>query len=105
MWRFEIPDSIRRKYGYPDLSKRAKRKILGLNSARLYKLAGEGEISRGGVYRPVPRDYDTRVPLKLKTLLEFPGLTGDVMAQARSEYLAAGAQPSHTRYGWVRTQV
>jgi len=105
MWRFDIPDNIRREFGYPELTKRAKRKILGLNSARLYKLSGDADISRHGVYRPVPRDYDTQVPLKLKTLLEFPGLTGDVMAKARDQYLAMGAQPSHTRYGWVRTQV
>ena len=105
MWRFEIPDNIRRKFGYPELTKRAKRKILGLNSARLYKLHDEGDVSRHGVYRPVPRNYDTQVPRKLKTLLEYPGLTGDLMSQARREYLEMGAQPSHTRYGWVRTQV
>jgi hypothetical protein len=105
MWRFEIPDSMRHKYGYPELTKSAKRKILGLNSARLYKLPREADISRHGVYRPIPRDYDTRVPMKLKTLLEFPGLAGDALARARSDYLAGGAEPSHTRYGWVRTSV
>ena len=105
MWRFEIPDSIRRQYGYPDLTRSAKRKILGLNSARLYRLSSDADVSRRGPYRPIPRDYDTRVPMKLKTLLEFPGLTGDAMAKARSNYLAAGAEPSHTRYGWVRTSV
>ena len=105
MWRFEIPDAIRHQYGYPELTKSVKRKILGLNSARLYKLSSDADISRSGAYRPVPRDYDTRVPMKLKTLLEFPGLAGDALAQARSNYLAAGADPSHTRYGWVRTEV
>ena len=105
MWRFQIPDDARRKYGYPELTHTAKRKILGLNSARLYKVSADADISRHGVYRPVPRDYDTRVPLKLKTLLEFPGLANDALARARSQYLAAGAEPSHTRYGWVRTEV
>ena len=105
MWRFEIPDSIRHQYGYPELTKSAKRKILGLNSARLYRLPSEADISRRGVYRPIPRDYDTRVPMKLKTLLEFPGLASDALSKARSDYLAAGAEPSHTRYGWVRTRV
>ena len=105
LWRFEIPDSIRHQYGYPELTKSAKRRILGLNSARLYKLPSDADISRNGVYRPIPRDYDTRVPMKLKTLLEFPGLTSDALARARSDYLAAGAEPSHTRYGWVRTEV
>jgi predicted TIM-barrel fold metal-dependent hydrolase len=105
MWRFEIPDSIRHQYGYPELTKSAKRKILGLNSARLYRLPSEADISRRGVYRPIPRYYDTRVPMKLKTLLEFPGLASDALSKARSDYLAAGAEPSHTRYGWVRTRV
>ena len=104
MWRFEIPEAIRRQYGYPALTERAKRKILGLNSARLYGVSGDAEVSARADYRPVPRNYDTLVPLKLKTLLEFPGLTTDAMAKARHEYLRAGADPSHLRYGWVRTQ-
>jgi len=53
----------------------AKRKILGLNSARLYSLSPDADVSNDGRYRPVPRDYDTRVPPALKTLLEFPGFT------------------------------
>lgn len=104
MWRFQLPDDMRRRYGYPDLTQSAKRKILGLNSARLYKLSDDGDVSRRGIYRPVPRNYDTLVPLELKTLLEYPGLSGDRLAKARGEYLAAGATPRHTRYGWVRTQ-
>jgi predicted TIM-barrel fold metal-dependent hydrolase len=104
LWRFQIPDNIRRQYGYPDLTDAAKRKILGLNSARLYRVSPDAGVSEQGRYRPVPRDYDARIPLKLKTLLEFPGLTNDAMAQARSIYQAAGADPSHTRYGWVRTR-
>jgi len=105
MWRFEIPESIRRQYGYPALTERAKRKILGLNSARLYGVSGDAEVSSRSDYRPVPRNYDTQVPLKLKTLLEYPGLTNDALAKARHEYLAAGADPSYLRYGWVRTEV
>ena len=59
-------------------------------------LAGDG-----GVYRPLPRDYENRIPVPLKTLLEYPGLPQDKLALARREYLQAGAMPSHTRYGWV----
>ena len=33
---FQIPDQIRDKYGYPQLTARAKEKILGLNAARIY---------------------------------------------------------------------
>src|SRR4030095_1405830 len=31
-----IPEDLQKKYGYPALTEDAKRKILGLNSARLY---------------------------------------------------------------------
>src|SRR5919198_2565426 len=37
-WRFQIPQDIAKKYGYPQLTEGDKRKILGLNSARLYKV-------------------------------------------------------------------
>jgi len=105
MWRFQIPAEALRQYGYPELTERAKRKILGLNSARLYGLSGDAEVSSGADYRPVPRNYDTLVPTNLKTLLEYPGLTTDKLAQARHRYLMAGAEPSHLRYGWVRTKL
>jgi hypothetical protein len=105
MWRFQIPEDARRQYGYPALTERAKRKILGLNSARLYGLSDDAEVSQRADYRPVPRNYDTLVPLQLNTLLEYPGLTSDALAQARHRYLMAGADPSHLRYGWVRTEV
>ena len=39
---------------------------------------------------------------ELKTILEFPGFTADNMSKFKDEYAAVGAQPSHTRYGWVR---
>jgi hypothetical protein len=38
LWRFQIPEELRQRYGYPALTERAKRKILGLTSARLYGL-------------------------------------------------------------------
>lgn len=49
-WRFQIPEHIRTQYGYPELTERAKRKILGLISAPLYGLhpaaLDEGEIEK-----------------------------------------------------------
>jgi hypothetical protein len=38
LWRFQIPDQIQEKWRHPSLDNRAKRKILGLNSARQYGL-------------------------------------------------------------------
>ena len=42
LWRFQIPEEMRRRFGYPELTPTAKRKILGLNSARLYKIPAQG---------------------------------------------------------------
>ena len=36
LWRFQIPEALREKYGYPALTESARRKILGLTSAKLY---------------------------------------------------------------------
>jgi hypothetical protein len=102
LWRFEIPEELRERYGYPKLTKAAKRKILGLNSARLYRLPSAAEPAPGHVYKPVPEDYESRIPDELKTILEFPGYADDTFSAARREYLAVGADPSNTRYGWIR---
>jgi hypothetical protein len=86
------------------LTDHAKRRILGLNSARLYRLPVDG-VSHHGPYNPVPRDYESRIPDDLKQILEFPGFVAqdDNLSRFRKEYLAMGCEPSHTRYGWIRT--
>jgi len=99
LWRFEIPEEIRDQYDYPELTKGAKRKILGLNSARLYNLPASARA-----YRPVPADYASEIPASLKTILEFPGYASDTLSKMKDQYLAMGPQPSHERYGWVRTR-
>ena len=101
LWRFQIPDEMRKRWGYPELTEAVKRKILGLNSARLYGLPGAG-AAPGGVYRPVPKTFESLIPDSLKKLMEFPGFAADNISRTRKEYLAMGAAPSHTRYGWVR---
>jgi hypothetical protein len=101
LWRFKIPDAIREQYGYPELTEGAKRKILGLNSAHLYKIPpGVGE----GLYRDVPADYASQIPESLKTILEFPGYLSDNMSKLRNHYQAMGPEPSYARYGWVRSR-
>ena len=102
-WRFQIPEEMAKKYGYPQLTEADKRKILGLNSARLYKVP-----STVGAYKAVPADYEKRIPDSLKTTLNFPGYSkpgadrGDKLTALKREYLAAGGYPEHRRYGWVR---
>jgi predicted TIM-barrel fold metal-dependent hydrolase len=102
LWRFQIPEEMRKKFGYPELTRDAKRKILGLNSAKLYGIKPLEGAARDKVYRPVPKDFEGRISNELKTIMEFPGYTADNMSQMKERYAAMGAQPSHTRYGWIR---
>ncbi len=124
LWRFQIPERLRRQYNYPELTERAKRKIFGLNNARLYgirnvngrltpapRCGDEQERDRCGDYHPVPINYESLIPQMLKDVLEFPispvtgnGLTklGDNLTKLRDRYQAAGARPDNIRYGWIR---
>jgi hypothetical protein len=94
LWRFQIPHEMRRRYGYPELTKEAKRQILGLNSARIYGLRtsdeededGGEQDHEGGLYNPVPADYVARMSAQFKTLLEFPGYTTDNISKMRETY-------------------
>src|SRR4029453_12280090 len=63
LWRFQIPEAMRENYGYPELTEKAKRKILGLNSAKLYGI----QALDTDAYRPVPKDSESRMPQNLKT--------------------------------------
>ena len=101
LWRFQIPAAMREKYGYPELTERAKQKILGLNSAKLYGIQAVDTSS----YKAVPRDYESRMSEKLKTVLEFEQLRADNMAKVKETYVALGIEPDHTRYGWMRVGV
>jgi uncharacterized protein len=102
-WRFQIPDRIRQKWGYPQVSDGAKRKILGKNLAQLYGLDAHSKN-----YGDVPANYASLMPSQLKKLLEFnngaPDLTADNFSKIKANYLAMGAERSNMRYGWVRTK-
>jgi hypothetical protein len=113
LWRFQIPEAMATKYGYPRLDSEARRKILGLNSARLYKLDGRTPVTAAGPYKPVPSDFATRVPAELRgTLADAPGSrqgsqalqplpTPDRLAQLQRDYRAAGGLRNNLRHGWV----
>jgi uncharacterized protein len=113
LWRFQIPEAMAAKYGYPRLDEAARRKILGLNSARLYKLEPRAPLAPAARYQPVPRDFAARVPAELRaTLADAPGSQqgsqaqqrtpgADRLAQLRSDYRAAGGVPDNLRHGWV----
>src|SRR5207247_7019730 len=100
LWRFQIPEALREKHGYPELSATAKRKILGLTSAKLYGIRGVDT----GTYRPVPQDYESRLTEELKTLLEFDKLTADNMSRMKETYAALAIEPDHIRYRWMRAR-
>ena len=104
LWRFQIPEEMREEYGYPELTDTAKRKILGLNSAKLYGITPVEGAEKVRVYRPVPEDYEDHITDELKTLMEFGGYTADNMSKFKHKYAALGPSPSHTRYGWMRTK-
>ena len=80
-WRFQLSDALRERYGYPQLTETAKRKILGLNSARMYG------VDPAAPRNPVPANYRDR------------------LAELKAQYLAAGPERSNTAYGWVRRQM
>jgi uncharacterized protein len=99
-WRFQIPEVLRKKYGYPELTESAKRKILGLTSAKLYGI----QAVDADVYRAVPKDYESRMTKELKTLLEFGQLRGDNLAKMKETYQSLAIEPDHSRYGWMRVR-
>jgi predicted TIM-barrel fold metal-dependent hydrolase len=99
LWRFQIPEDMRKKYGYPELTQDAKRKILGLNSAKLYGIDTAGDLQQR--FSAVPADYAQRMSAELKKTLELPGFQSDNMSRMREQYADIGAEPSHTRYGWI----
>ena len=102
LWRFQIPEEMRERWGYPEISEADKRKILGLNSAKLYGIEGveSGDLTER--FRDVPADYEQRMSTELKTLFEFPGYTADNMARFKTSYANLALPPNHDRYGWVR---
>ncbi|HVJ24993.1 MAG TPA: amidohydrolase family protein, partial [Burkholderiales bacterium] len=118
LWRFQIPEEMCRRYGYPRLTPQIKRKILGLNSARLYGLQPPHNTVSPAVYKPVPEDYADRITLELKQILEDPSVPprasapaspfaqyeGDGLAKIKQAYAEAGGTRSNTRYGWLRTR-
>jgi hypothetical protein len=102
LWRFQIPEAMRKKYGYPELTPSAKRKILGQNSAKLYGIKGVGSGNLETRFKPVPKDYEQRMSKDLKTIMELPGFTADNMLKLRENYRASGGEPGNIRYGWIR---
>ena len=106
LWRFQIPEEMRKRYGYPELTPEVKRKILGLNSAKLYGIRPARNLATQ--FKPVPKDYASKMTPEFKRLMEVdkpiataPEPTTWIACAQR--YAAAGGAPDHMRYGWIRS--
>ena len=83
MRRLEIPEDMRKKYGFPALGgpdSATKQMIFGINSTRLYGLK-----------------------LKSAANTPMPEYSEDRLAKLKAEYEFAAKAPSNIRYGYVRT--
>jgi predicted TIM-barrel fold metal-dependent hydrolase len=100
LWRFQIPEEMQRRYGYPALTPDIKRKILGLNSAKLYGIRPPQRLATQ--YKPVPADYASRMTPEFRRLMEVDRPLADNLERIRQRYVEAGGAPDHLRYGWVR---
>jgi hypothetical protein len=98
---------MRKRYGYPELTPEIKRKILGLNSAKLYGIKLASNLA--AQFKPVPKDYSSRMTPEFRRLMEVDKPVaaafgaGDQLDLIRERYAAAGGAPDHLRYGWIRS--
>jgi hypothetical protein len=120
LWRFQIPDQIQDKWKYPSLDYRAKRRILGLNSARLYGLEGSAMRAVGRSGSPYKQgelaDYASFMEpgSSIDTVLQGVGyptpitpaslLPNDNFTKMKKQYAEMGLGRSNTRFGWLRTR-
>ncbi len=73
--RLEMPDQLMKRFGWKPLTDEVKRRIFGLNAARVYRVDPEAKRN------PMPGDY---------------------IEKLRRMYKQSGAiAPSNTQYGWV----
>ena len=73
--RLQMPEEYVERFGFRPFTDEVKRKIFGLNGARLYNV-------------------DPAARLR--------ALPGDALEKLKKTYRAVGAVPSNTQYGWVR---
>jgi uncharacterized protein len=112
-WRFQIPESIRRKWGYPQLTEGAKRKILGLNSARLYGLSAGARHYRDGGLAAFASAPDLqpggRVDAVLKgvgyptPIVPVPTLANDRFSRLKLQADEMKLGRSNVRDGWIHS--
>ena len=85
------------------LTPETKRKILGLNSARLYGIRPGRNLA--DQFKAVPKDYASKMTPAFRKLMEVDKpIVGaaDILDLMRQRYAEAGGGPDHLRYGWIR---
>jgi len=113
-WRFQIPEKLRRRWGYPAITERAKRKILGLNSARLYGLPTDDRFYRQGGLSHFARAPELQPGGRVDAALTGVGYptpivpSDSLMPHDRFSQIKSWADEmklarSNTREGWIRT--
>jgi predicted TIM-barrel fold metal-dependent hydrolase len=118
LWRYQIPDELAEQYNYPQLTEHAKRKILGLNSARHYGLFGRDARAVGtpgsGYRRGNLANYANFMQpgSPIDTVLQGVGyptpvkpvniIPNDNFTRLKKERAASGAGRSNARLGWMR---
>jgi hypothetical protein len=119
LWRFQIPEQLQERWHYPALDDRAKRQILGLNSARHYGLFGRdaravgtpGSAYRQGNLANYAASMAPGSPID--TVLQGAGyptpvtpvnlIPNDNFTKAKKQLGETGAGRNNARLGWVRT--
>jgi len=114
LWRFQIPESIAEKWNYPELTKTAKRKILGLNSARLYGLPGATSRYKQGNLASYPSAPELQAGGAMDTVLRGVGypepvvpavsLPEDRFSRLKRSVDELAFGRSNTRHGFIRAR-
>ena len=120
LWRFQIPEQLQERWHYPALDERAKRQILGLNSARHYGLFGRdaravgtpGSAYRQGSLANYAASMAPGSPID--TVLQGVGyptpitpvnlIPNDNFTKAKTQLAETGTGRNNARLGWVRTR-
>jgi predicted TIM-barrel fold metal-dependent hydrolase len=113
LWRSQIPDDIADRWKYPQLTTAAKRKILGLNSARLYGLSANADRYKKGNLASYVTDPRLQPGGDMDAVLRGPGYPTPVTPASlipddnfsRAKRWAEDERRGHsnTRFGWMRT--
>jgi hypothetical protein len=71
----------------------------------MFSIGGVESANLAETFRPVPEDYESRMPDELKRILEIDGsANADNLGRIKERYVALNIEPDHLQRGWVRTR-